>query len=218
LHLSVKSSSASTRSRNQTAARLWFPLQTLQTSHCQLFSVKLCLLQFKWTPLLLPSSLETSSCQRTVFPCGPCRLHIVNCFPPCSHLRCRTRTPPIFISSSCCPACSLSRVFTPAFSLPHSFMHSLTMIGFLSQISSLSAPGPTGPTGPLTAVTSPSGQAISPRFGWAHRTIPAVRVSPLPCFRPRIDGHRLLRSPLMSSRPRAETLLLAQLQSTISRP
>jgi hypothetical protein len=93
-----------------------------------------------------------------------------------------------------------------------------TMVGFLSQISSLSAPGPTGPTGPLTAVTSPSGQAISPRFGWAHRTIPAVRVSPLPCFRPRIDGHRLLRSPLMSSRPRAETLLLAQLQSTISRP
>jgi hypothetical protein len=161
---------------NQTAARLWFPLQTLQTSICQ-----------------------------TVFP-------------PCSHLRCRTRTPPIFISSSCCPACSLSRVYTPAFPLPHPFMHSLTTIGFLSQISSLSAPGPTGPTGPLTAVTSPSGQAISPRFGWAHRTIPAVRVSPLPCFRPRIDGHRLLRSPLMSSRPRAETLLLAQLQSTISRP
>jgi hypothetical protein len=104
------------------------------------------------------------------------------------------------------------------FPLPHPFMHSLTTIGFLSQISSLSAPGPTGPTGPLTAVTSPSGQAISPRFGWAHRTIPAVRVSPLPCFRPRIDGHRLLCSPLMGSRPRAETPPLAQPQPTISRP
>ncbi len=37
LHRSVKASSASTRSRNQTAARPWFPLQTLQTSHRQLF-------------------------------------------------------------------------------------------------------------------------------------------------------------------------------------
>ncbi len=34
LHRSLKASSASTRSRNQTAARLWFPLQT---SHRQLF-------------------------------------------------------------------------------------------------------------------------------------------------------------------------------------
>ena len=69
--------------RNQTAARLWFPLQTLQTSICQ-----------------------------TVFP-------------PCSHLRCRTRTPPIFISSSCCPACSLSHVYTPAFPTPSS-LYALT--------------------------------------------------------------------------------------------
>jgi hypothetical protein len=37
LHCSDKSSSASTRSRNQTAARPWISLQTLQTSHCQLF-------------------------------------------------------------------------------------------------------------------------------------------------------------------------------------
>jgi hypothetical protein len=37
LHSSVKASSASTRSRNQTAVRLWFPLQTLHTSHRQLF-------------------------------------------------------------------------------------------------------------------------------------------------------------------------------------
>jgi hypothetical protein len=37
LHSSVKSTSANTRSRNQTAVRLWFPLQTLQTSHRQLF-------------------------------------------------------------------------------------------------------------------------------------------------------------------------------------
>jgi hypothetical protein len=37
LHRSVKASSASTRSRNQTAARPWFPLQTLPTSHRQLF-------------------------------------------------------------------------------------------------------------------------------------------------------------------------------------
>ncbi len=37
LHSSVKASSASTRSRNQTAVRFWFTLQTLQTSHRQLF-------------------------------------------------------------------------------------------------------------------------------------------------------------------------------------
>jgi hypothetical protein len=72
--------------RSQTAARLWLPLQTLQTSICQTVFRQLCFLRFKWTPLLLPSFLETSSCQtsqtssqRTVFPCGPCRLHIVSC-------------------------------------------------------------------------------------------------------------------------------------------
>ncbi len=45
MHRSVKASSASTRSRNQTAARLWFPLQTLQTPHRQLSA-------------LLPSSMS----------------------------------------------------------------------------------------------------------------------------------------------------------------
>jgi hypothetical protein len=88
------------------------------------------------------------------------------------------------------------------------------MVGFLSQICSLSAPGPTGP---LTADNSPTGQAISPRFGWADRMPPASRVSPPPHFRPRIDGHRLLCSPLMGSRPRAETPPLAQPQSALKR-
>ncbi len=68
LHLSVKASSASTRSRNQTAARLRFPLAdpadftlsiVFPISHCQLF------LRLKWTPLLLPSLLATSSCPKT---------------------------------------------------------------------------------------------------------------------------------------------------------
>jgi hypothetical protein len=36
-------------------------------------------LRLKWTPLLLPSFLEISSCPRTVFPRGPCRFHIVSC-------------------------------------------------------------------------------------------------------------------------------------------
>jgi hypothetical protein len=153
-----------------------------------------------------------------VSPADPANFNLSNCFSALLPSSMSHPYPTHFISSSCCPACSLSHVYTPAFPLPHPFMHSLTTIGFLSQISSLSAPGPTGPTGPLTAVTSPSGQAISPRFGWAHRTIPAVRVSPLPCFRPRIDGHQLLCSPLISSRPRAETPLPAQLQPTISRP
>jgi hypothetical protein len=125
------------------------------------------------------------------FPCRPCKLQFVKLF---------FRPAPIFDVapvphpfSFLAPAVLHAHLATCThlhFPLPHPFMHSLTTIGFLSQISSLSAPGPTGPTGPLTAVTSPSGQAISPRFGWAHRTIPAVRVSPLPCFRPRIDGHR----------------------------
>ncbi len=124
-------------------------------------------------------------------------------------------SPPTFISSSCCRACSLSRVSTHLhIHFSHPLMHSLTMIGFLSQIGSLSAPGPTGP---LTADTLLTGQAISPRLGWADRIPPASRVSPPPYFRPRIDGHRLLCSPLMGSRPRAETPPLAQLQSAFSR-
>jgi hypothetical protein len=83
LHLSVKASSASTRSRSQTVARLRFPLQTLQTSHCPLFfrsHIVICFSDCKWTPLLLPSLLATQSCPKTVFPRGPCRLHIVSCF------------------------------------------------------------------------------------------------------------------------------------------
>ncbi len=40
---------------------------------------------------------------------------------------------------------------------------------------------------------------ISPHCGSADRAPPAIRVSPLPCFRPGIDGHRLPRSPLMGT-------------------
>jgi hypothetical protein len=159
LHSSVKSTSANTRSRNQTAVRLWFPLQTLQTSHRQLFF----------------------------------------------------RPAPIF---------DVAPVPHPLSFLAHAVLHAHLVV----------FPHTCLPTSPLPFALADNDRfSLSDLFSLGsrpdrpahcrHLTIrTAIRVSPLPCFRPRIDGHRLLCSPLMGSRPRAETPPLAQPQSTISRP
>ena len=102
------------------------------------------------------------------FPCRPCRLLLVRVFPPCSHLRCRTRTPPTLISSSCCLACSHSRALTHLrIHSCHPFPHSLTNDWFsLSDLFSL-ASRPDRPAHRKTAHQPDRPRAFVSQARWA---------------------------------------------------
>ena len=176
MHSSVKSTSANTRSRNQTAERLWFPLQILQTSHRQLF--------FRPAP---------------IFDVAPVP-H------PLSFLAHAVLYAHLAVFPHTC---------VPTFPLPYALADNDRFS--LSDLFSLGS----RPDRPAHCrhLTIRTGDQTALRVG--RQNAPgsaAIRVSPPPCFRPGIDGHRLLCSPLMGSRPRAETPPLAQPQPTISRP